>query len=163
VVLVRTSGPPPTTTTTTTVPTFTTTTLPIPAGLDVRTLALATGDLAYDQVRQRLYASVPGTNPVYGNSIVALDPDSGAITGSVFGGSRPGQIVIDHDATTLYVILEGALAVRRVDLASFTAGIRFHDPMGPGPIADVAIRPGHPDTVAVSRPFAYGDVRLFVD
>ena len=61
------------------------------SGADIRTLQLTTNDLIYDPGTGRIYASVPGRAPGgIGNSIVAIDPETGTIGPPVFVGSEPG-------------------------------------------------------------------------
>jgi hypothetical protein len=64
----------------------------------------------------------------------------------VFVGSEPGQVAIAPDGQYLYVVLEGAMAIRRVDLINRTAGLQL--PM-PRKTIDIDVMPGHPGTIAV--------------
>src|SRR4029078_10503511 len=73
-----------------------------------QTITIANNDLAYDEQRSLLYASVPSTATQYANSIVRIDPSTGAVTGSVGVGSNPGPLAITEDDQYLYVGLNGA-------------------------------------------------------
>jgi len=115
---------------------------------------LLAGDLAWDPVRQRLYASVASTDARYPNSIVAIDPITGDILDHVNVGFKPHQVAIADDASFLYVTLDGDAAVARVDLSTFTRDLVFT--LGEGEFGtmygrDIEVLPGHPRTVAVSR------------
>jgi DNA-binding beta-propeller fold protein YncE len=121
-------------------------------------LPLLANDLLY--AGGTLYASIPGKQSLYGNGIAAIDPKTGAVTDWFFVGSEPNKLALADDGKTLYVGLDGASAVRRVDLATMTAGLQFPlqrpgaspEPLMPG---ELAIVPGEPDSLAVFRPHLY--------
>jgi sugar lactone lactonase YvrE len=117
-------------------------------------LPLKVNDLAYSASTGLLYASVPGTNAIVGNSVIALDPTTGAMSGSVWVGSEPNQLAMSSDGAVLYVGLDGAAAVRRVNLtaASMSPGPDFRLGTGPRRAAELAVVPGDPDSVVVSEP-----------
>jgi DNA-binding beta-propeller fold protein YncE len=125
------------------------------AAPQVGSLALPTNDLVFDPRVRLLYASVPSRAGALGNRVVAIDPATGGIGASVFVGSEPGKLALSADGQFLYVALNGAAAVRRVDLPSFTAGLQFSlgsDPFfGPYLAEDMEVLPGNPHAVAVSR------------
>lgn len=115
---------------------------------------LVAWDLAWDPVRQLLYASVASTDARYPNSIAAIDPLSGAVVAHVNVGFEPRQVAIADDASFLYVAVDGDANVARVDLASFTRDLLFE--LGAGVwgrmyVEDIEVAPGAPHTVAVSR------------
>jgi trimeric autotransporter adhesin len=117
------------------------------------TLPLTTNDLIYGKSSGRIYASIPGSAP-NGNSIVPIDPLTGAVGTSVFVGSEPERLAISDDGQYLYVALDGSASIRRVDLASDTAGLQFpvgsSSSIGPYFAVDIAVLPGHPSSVAVA-------------
>lgn len=121
----------------------------------IRQVALPTNDLIYDPVTQRIYASVPSRAGALGNSVTAIDPVSGNIGPSVFVGSEPNRLALSDDGQFLYVALDGAAAVRRLQLPSLTPGLQF--PLGTdsfsGPfyVEDMEVLPGNPRAIAVSR------------
>jgi sugar lactone lactonase YvrE len=112
-------------------------------------------DIAYSALTGKLYASVPGIDPVRGNSIVEIDPISGEIGASVWVGSEPNRLAVSDDGAYLYVGLDGAAAVRSVHLPTLTPGLQFSlggETRGGWSIAlDMAVMPGSPQTVAVVR------------
>jgi len=112
--------------------------------------------IAYSAHTHLLYATIPSTAGVpYGNQLVAISPLDASIVGSVFVGSEPGPVATSPDSATAYVGLAGAAAVRPVDLAAMTAGTQFSlgtsDIFGPLYAAEIAVMPGSPQTVAISR------------
>lgn len=94
----------------------------------VRKLSISNNDAIYVPQTGRIYASVPSTAPPYGNNVVAIDPATATVVASVFVGSEPGRLAVSDDGTKLYVGLNGAAAVRVVDLPTFTAGLQFSLP-----------------------------------
>jgi DNA-binding beta-propeller fold protein YncE len=122
---------------------------------DVRQLMLPTKDLVYDRVSQKLYASVPSSAGAMGNSVATIDPETGKIGPFLFVGSEPGKLAVSDDGQFLYVALDGAAAVRRVDLKSGMAGQQFSLGIGQfsGPFfaQDMEVAPGQPQVVAISR------------
>jgi hypothetical protein len=129
-----------------------------PAVAQQHLIALPTNDLVYDSGRQRIYASVPSSaGAKHGNTVTVINPATGEIGPSVFVGSEPVRLALSDDGQFLYVSLDGAAAVRRVDLASFTAGPQFSlgsDAFfGPYYVEDMDVMPGQPGTVAISRRF----------
>jgi hypothetical protein len=123
------------------------------ASADIRQIALPTRDLVYDRFRRRVYASVPSTGGRLGNSITAIDPLTGEIGPPIFVGSEPGRLALSADGRYLYVALDGAAAVRRVDLAAQTADLQFSlggDDFGPYYVGDMEVSPDDPQAVAIS-------------
>jgi hypothetical protein len=123
-------------------------------GSQIRKIQLATKDIAYDAVRNRIYASIPG-NP---GQVIIIDPATGTTGPSINVGNEPNKLAISHNAQFLYVGLDGEAAIRRIDLASFTPDLLI--PLGLNPIAggcgpfivgDIEVLPGFPHAVAVSK------------
>jgi uncharacterized repeat protein (TIGR01451 family) len=119
-----------------------------------QTLALDSNDIVFDPFTRKLYASVPSTAmQVTGNSIVSIDPVSGAIGTPVFIGSEPTRMAISEDGQYLYVVLSGSNAVRRMALPTMTPGTQFTTTstlFGAYTASDVAVMPGNPNTVATA-------------
>jgi uncharacterized protein YjdB len=122
---------------------------------DQRQITLPAKDLIYDSVRKKIYASVPGNAGTLGNTITVIDPETGTVGPSVFIGSEPGKLAISDNGQYLYVALDGAAAVRRLILASMTPDIQFSlgsdSFFGPCYAEDIAVLPGAPGSVAVSK------------
>ena len=124
------------------------------AAYDVTEVTLQTNDIIYDSHRQQIYASVPGSEGAAGNSITIINPVTGAIGASIFVGSEPNKLAISDDGQYLYVSLDGAAAVRRVNLATFTADMQFELGSsafyGPYRVEDMEVQPGNANTIAAS-------------
>jgi hypothetical protein len=122
--------------------------------LQVTEITLATRDLIYDPTRDKIYASVPSTAGTNGNSIVAISVPTGTIGGPIFVGSEPNKLARSADGHYLYVGLDGAGAIRRVNLISQTAEIQFalgSDSCGLYLAEDMVVLNDHANAVAVAR------------
>lgn len=116
-------------------------------------LPVVSGGVAADTVRGLLYVSVLATDQKYANRVVAVDPLTANIVGSVFVGSDPGHLAISDDASVLYVSVDGAASVRRVHLATLTAGLQFAirtSAESPLHVNKMEVPPGTPGTVAMT-------------
>lgn len=125
-------------------------------------IGLSANDLVYNPVTLLLYASVPSAGgPSLGNSIVPIDPFTGGIGTPIFVGSEPNKMALSSDGTVIWVSLDGADAVREVNLTTQSAGLQFSLGGGTGvynpPVKAqaLAVLPGSPQTIAVSTPIAY--------
>ena len=122
---------------------------------DIRKITLKTNDIIYDPVSHKIYASVPSSAGVNGNSITVIDPWTGVVGPSIPVGSEPNKLALSDDGQYLYVGLDGAAAVRRLHIPTLTAGLQFvlgSDPSyGPFYVEDMEVLPGRADAVAVSR------------
>ena len=119
-------------------------------------LDIAANDIAYSTQTQMLYATVPSSaGAMFGNRIIEISPGDAHIVGSVFAGSEPVPVATSPDAPMAYAGLDGAAAVRPVDLTTLTAGTQFSlgssAIFGPLYAADISVMPGSPNTIAVSR------------
>ncbi|HEX8352073.1 MAG TPA: Calx-beta domain-containing protein [Pyrinomonadaceae bacterium] len=121
--------------------------------LFVRKIALRANDVVYSSATNMLYASVPSAVGAGGNTVTPVDPATGAVGAPVFVGSEPKRLAVSDDGNTLYAALDGAAAIRRLDLQTMTAGSQFYVGLGYGPygVNDMAVAPGEPGTVAVVR------------
>src|SRR6185503_10385615 len=81
-------------------------------------------------------------------------------TSTTFVGSEPNKLALSDDGHSLYVTLQGAGAIRRFDALTNTPGLQFStgaDPFfgrGRYDIADLAVAPANPGTIAVARRFS---------
>ena len=123
-------------------------------GYEVRSIELLANELVYEPVSGQLYASLPSAAGAAGNSVVAIDPETGAIGAPVFVGSEPTALAASDDGSTLYVALSGAGAIRSIDLLTQLADEPFalgNDPVfGPYGAEDIEVLPGSNDAIAVA-------------
>jgi hypothetical protein len=117
-----------------------------------QSVALDVNDLAFDPFTRKIYASIPSTaSQVTGNSIVSIDPLTGALGAAISIGSEPTRLAVSDDGHFLYVVLSGSKAVRRMDLTTLSPGTQFTvaSPLfGPYAPSDLAVMPGNPNTLA---------------
>jgi len=130
--------------------TFTVRTLGAPALTDLLRVPVLGRDIVYSPVTDRLYVSVAAEEPAHGNSIARIDPHAGVVEDWVFVGSDPARLGVSDDGQKLYVGLDGASAVRLVELRSFTPTLQWALPPGES-AGDIEVAPGLPDVVVVSR------------
>lgn len=111
-------------------------------------------DIVYDWKRDRLLASVGGDQGSFGNSIVPISYYDGVLE-PVFIGSGPNVLALSADADFLYVGLDGASAVRRLDLTTMEADPPW--PLGTTQncgfllVDDMVVLTNDPQAVAISR------------
>jgi len=128
---------------------------------DIRQLHLATEDIVYDSLRQTIYASVPRNVGSIPDTIVPIDPVTGAIGRPINIGSKPGRLAISDDGQFLYVATDEGTTIRRLNLASQTVDLQFslgsEGGFGSYYVWDMKVMPGNPSAIAVSRRFdGYG-------
>jgi uncharacterized protein (TIGR03437 family) len=135
------------------------------------TVPLAPRGMAYDATRGTLWVSVGSSDPTYGNQVVPVNPTTGIAGPGVLVGSNPSKVEISDDGSYLYVALDGAAAVRRVNLATQTADLQFPvgaDIDGTLYVDDMVVISGSPHTVAISRKYlgispSFDGVAIFDD
>lgn len=123
------------------------------------TVPVQTNDLAYDPQLGKLIASVPGAAGSSGNSLRLIDPQTGAVGPAFFVGSEPGRVVLSDDGQFAYTGLAGSPSVARLNLSSLASDLTFFlgpalsfgEPVGPNYPRDLAVIPGQPHSVVVSR------------
>jgi hypothetical protein len=113
-------------------------------------------NIVYNPTDGLLYASVVVTGVGSGgNSVVGVDPATGAVMRHIQVGTSPNALALSTDGTQLFVGLDDAGAVVQVDLKknavvnqfSFVSGARdYNSPMVAYSLAAV---PGSPNSVAV--------------
>jgi sugar lactone lactonase YvrE len=121
---------------------------------DVRQIAMTINDLVYDPTRGLLYASVPSSDPLRGNSVVFIDPVSGQVRDQIPIGSEPYTLALSDDNQYLYVGLNGATAIRRIDLSSNTVDLTISLVDGRGgsySAVAIVVVPGEPQTIVVGQ------------
>ncbi|MDB6072670.1 MAG: type sorting protein [Verrucomicrobiaceae bacterium] len=120
-----------------------------------RVLNLMTTDMVWDATRARIYASVPATGTgTYANKVVAIDPLTLQITGSVATGQDPGRLELTSGGEFLYAALNTNGTIAKIDPATMTVLLTY--PLGGvssgGTVyaVDMATVAGQPNTLVVS-------------
>jgi len=119
---------------------------------------LSVKHLLNDALRSRIYATVPGSVPGIGNSIAIIDPANAAILSTIPIGSEPDVMALSADAAYLYVGLDGAGSIARVNLATNTVDQTFSlgaDTLyGADLPASISVSPTNSTVIAVGRAFS---------
>ncbi len=132
-------------------------------------IGIVNNSMVYNPVNGLLYVSVPSSaGAPYGNSVVSVDPETGALGTPILVGSEPDKLALSSDGTILWVGLDGASAVRQVNLTTATAGLQFT--LGgntgiyqnPGTALALAALPGSPNSVIVSSTNEFSNLRLAI-
>ena len=133
-------------------------------------IAQANNSMVYNPVNGLMYVSVPGSaGAPYGNSVVSIDPVTGAMGTPILVGSEPNRLALTSDGRFLWVSLEGAQAVRKVDLQTGTAGLQFSVPVPSTTLAStpyitaLAAVPGQTDSVVVAYNTGYNGAIAIYD
>lgn len=126
-----------------------------PAPTDLPLGQLPANHLVYDSVRQVIYASIPGRGGLRANSIAIINPATATITGSIPIGSEPGVMALSSDDNYLYVGLQGAAMVKRINLATQLVDEQFalgaDSFFGPQFAQSLSVMPGNSGVVAVAK------------
>ena len=132
-------------------------------------VAIANNSMVYNPVNGLFYVSVPSSaGAPYGNSVVAVDPATGALGTPIAVGSEPDRLAITSDGRYLWVGLDGASAVRQVDLTAGVAGLQFTLGANSGVYASpatalaLAALPGAPNSVVVGSSGTYSTPALAI-
>ncbi len=122
---------------------------------NIRTISLNSNDIVFDPFSGKIYASLPSSAGTNGNSIVIIDPVTATAGPSIFIGSEPNKLAISDDGKYLYVALDGAAGVRRLNLRTMAPEPLFsvgNDSFsGAFYVDDMEVRPGCSDDIAISR------------
>lgn len=122
----------------------------------MRVLSLTAADLAWDASRGRIYASVPAAaGGTYANRVVAIDPATLQITGSVTTGQDPGQLALTSGGEYLYAALNANGTIAKINPGSLTVSSTFA--VGTSPsygtlyADDISTVAGQPNLLVVSQ------------
>ena len=133
-----------------------------PGGASLVTkVALAADEFAYDAVHRMLYASVPSSGGALSNSVVAINPDTGALTQQIHFTEPVQKLAVSDNGQYLYAALTQTGAVLRINTATGVEEARIalrDDPTyGTRVALDLAPMPGQPQSIAISsRWVGYG-------
>lgn len=121
--------------------------VPLPATLLIN-------DVAARVASDVVFVSVATEDASYPNSVVAVHAPTNSVLWSTFVGSQPAALALSDDGSLLYVALDGAAAIRAVDVEERRACRSFAvGQAGDGaPLfgGDLAAFPGAPNTLVVS-------------
>jgi len=120
----------------------------------IKVINVPANDLVWDPYARQIYASVPSSAGVSGNSIKVINPFTRTVLSSHFAGSEPTKLALSDDGQFLYVSLNGAGSVLRLHLPSFAHDLNV--PLGASFFGgvntafDMKTVPLNPHTLAVT-------------
>ena len=119
-----------------------------------RSLAISAASLIYEPVSKLLYVSIQSSATNNANTVVSIDPVSGTLGKPIPVGNNPGKLAVAADGSTLYVGVNGAHTLQRINLATQQVDRTFALPIdslaGATTIYDMHVVPGSALSVAVS-------------
>jgi hypothetical protein len=120
----------------------------------VSVLNLSGLDMGWDATHQMLYVSTAAFDPVYPNSIVAVNPTTSTISKSQFAGSEPAFLDVSAGEQYLYVGYDGETNETRLSLPGLDSPLRWTltnaTPGGAFFAGDLKAAPEDPDITAVA-------------
>jgi len=122
------------------------------------TIGLEANAIVYDASRDQLYAALGSTAPKLANTITALDAKTGQVVWSLNAGSDPKTLALSGDGKLLWVGLDGAGAIQRVDLSK--PAISSLIPLDQGFAEKIIVMPGTNDLIAVVTTDKAGGTRI---
>lgn len=114
----------------------------------VTEVLVPTTDLVWDKFSGRLFASAPNADWLRGNSLIALDPATGRFEPRLALAMEPARVAVSDNGQYLYAGINSDTSIQRVTIASRTADLKF--PTTLNNVADIAVLPGSPESVAVT-------------
>ncbi len=126
------------------------------AQITIDSISLRNNDLIYNPAVDRIFASVPSdAGAALGNRLAIIDPSTGDMSSTGFIGSEPTPLAVSDDGSFVYVGLRGSASVSRYDVQSNTVGLEIglgtSGFLGNFFAEDIAVLPGSPNSIAVSR------------
>jgi len=104
--------------------------------------------LVYVPSTKLLYASMPASSSSNPNTVIPIDPTTGAIGTPIAVGNDPQKLAASDDGKYLYVALDGDQMIKRINLTTGTIEQRFPYPpnqvntVAPLGVADMHVVPG---------------------
>ena len=114
----------------------------------VQTVQLPVNDIAYDPISGNIWAAVQSTGGQYANSVIAINPATGAIGTVINMGAEPNHIAVTDDGEFAYVDVPEDGSIRRANLKLGTAGAVFAT--GFPSVFDLEAVPGSPHSYLVA-------------
>ena len=107
-----------------------------------------TSDLVWNSKLGRLYASVPNSQWALGNSLLPLNPFTGAFDAPIATGLDPNKLAVSANGQYVYAGLDAETSIQRIDASNHVADLKF--PTGYGNVNDLAVLPDNPAAVVAT-------------
>jgi len=127
-------------------------------------VSVPANSILFDPYGQSLYATVPSSaTGITGDSVVAINPFTGAIGTPVAVGSEPTVMAETSDGNYLYIGLSGADSLAQFNLLTqnLAATIPIADASQATPAITLAAMPGTDTTLAIGTSTAFGNFGIF--
>jgi hypothetical protein len=115
---------------------------------------LAASALTYDSVGQRLWAAIPASATVNPNTVVPINPSTGALGVAIAVAANPTKLAISSDGQYLYVSSNGASEIQRINLGTLAIERTFALPTDEFNnrlvVNDMHVVPGSPQLIVAS-------------
>lgn len=119
-----------------------------------RSIPLQASDLAYDAIGQRLFAAIPASASNNPNSVIPINPSTGALLAPIAVGNDPQRLAVSDDGSYLYVVLNGDKAIQRINLKTRKIERTFPLPIDPSfgqtTALYVSVVPGFPQLLVAA-------------
>jgi hypothetical protein len=132
-------------------------------GNRIRAVQVDAHDMVWDAVSQKIYVSEPAFLGLNADTVRALDPVTGALGPPATLGNHPTALDVSDDGQFLYVGLQNANSIERLNLPNLTRDALIAIPgrssaNNPFLATEIKVAPGEPKTIAIRRaddPFDY--------
>jgi len=135
-----------------------------PNGYRIRLLPQTARELAWDSHSERLYMAVPTSAAANASSLIAVNPQTGAVTGSVSATMDPSQLAVSADGRFAYVGSGTGNSIRRFKLPELTDDIGIalgSGPQGPRAVREMEVSPYDATLLSVERQVGVDDANRF--
>ncbi len=110
--------------------------------------------LIYEPVSGLLYAAVPASSSNNPNTVIPIDPTTGAMKTPVAVANDPNKLAVSSDGTELYVATKGSNQLQRINLKTLTVEKTFSLPVDPSfgatAVQDMQVVPGSPKSIVLA-------------
>ena len=117
--------------------------------MDLRMVSIYTRDIAYDQVTNRIYASVANNSGNLSNTLASVNPQTGTVEWSIAVGTEPGKLALSDDGQYVYIGVNGGKSVAKFHIPSRTVQQTFS--LGTYGLLDMVVLGGSPQSLAIAR------------
>jgi len=116
-------------------------------------LPISASALIYEPISGLLYAAIPASATTNPDTVVPIDPTTGAMKTPIPVANDPNKLAASSDGTELYVASKGSHQLQRISLKTLTIEKTFDLPVDPGfgvtSAQDMQVVPGSPKSIVV--------------
>jgi hypothetical protein len=117
--------------------------------MDLRMVSMYTRDIVYDQVANRIYASVANNSESLSNTLASVNPQTGTVEWSIAVGAEPGRLALSDDGQYVYIGINGGKSIAKFHLPSRAVQQTFD--LGNYGLLDMVVLGGSPQSLAIAR------------